>query len=127
MKKHIKPLKGVPKAARLIKKQFYLKTLYFQERKIQKVWTTYEHGPILSSVDKNIQPPHVVKTRTDRPDIVVIKLRKSFDLNKFVNPVCLPKKKVKTGAVCYASGWGMTSPLTPIDHLTGLNDLNNIF
>ena len=88
---------------------------HFQERKIIKVWSTYQNEPILSSVD-SLSPftlPRYINNY--RPDIVVIKLRESFELNKFVMPVCLPKKKLKTGSKCFASGWGNIIPYSPLE------------
>ena len=89
----------------------------FQGRIIEKVWTTYQSQPILSSLDEKLPPP--VINNEQRPDIAVIKLTKPFDLNKYVIPVCLPEKELEPGSECFASGWGHTKPLTPIDQQNG--------
>ena len=91
--------------------------IYFQERKIEKVWSTYQSQCILSSADEKLPPP--VVNNHQRPDIVVIKLEKSFDLSEYVEPVCLPSKKLEPESLCFASGWGHTEPLTPIDQQNG--------
>ena len=35
-----------------------------------------------------------------------IQVDRSFDINEFVHPACLPSKPSKIGQKCYASGWG---------------------
>ena len=37
-----------------------------------------------------------------------IQVERSFDINEFVHPACLPSKPSKIGQKCYASGWGET-------------------
>ena len=39
-------------------------------------------------------------------DIVLLLLTTKITFNKYVKPVCLPTKKVRTGTKCYMTGWG---------------------
>ena len=82
-----------------------------------KVWSTYQSQCILSSVDEKLPPPIINNHK--RIDIVVIKLRRSFDRKQYVRPVWLPSKNLEPGSVCYTAGWGQTTTMTPIDHQNG--------
>ena len=84
-------------------------------RRIKKVWSTFQNGPILDPLDSSPSTPPK-KILNWRPDIVVMKLRAAFELNKFVMPVCLPKKEVKPGTKCFASGWGNISAILLVEH-----------
>ena len=44
----------------------------------------------------------------------MIELRQPFIFNNYVQPACLPTKKIKPGSTCYTSGWGSTKA-TKID------------
>ena len=77
--------------------------------RIEKIWGTFQNEPLLDLED--IQPSLIVKNT--RPDIVVIKLREPFNLNKNVKPAHLPDKAIKLDYECYVSGWGHYKPLTP--------------
>ena len=41
-----------------------------------------------------------------KPDIVILKLERSFLKTKYVKPACLPTKAFIPNSKCYASGWG---------------------
>ena len=82
-----------------------------------KVWSTYQSQCILSSDDEKLPPPIVNNHK--RIDIVVIKLKKSFDPKPNVKRVWLPSKKLEPGSICFTAGWGHTAPITPIDQQNG--------
>ena len=57
-----------------------------------------------------------------RPDVVIIKLKTPFTINKHVAPACLPKNPIEPGSECYVSGWGHTKPVGHLEK--GQNNLN---
>ena len=41
-------------------------------------------------------------------DIALLKLKTPINFTREVSPVCLPKKDVRDGKICVATGWGKT-------------------
>ena len=59
---------------------------------------------------KGIEKPFQGAWLWFKPDLVILKLRRPFNLVEgLVQPACLPSKAVKHGDTCFTSGWGQTS------------------
>ena len=88
---------------------------------MKNVFVLFQKEPLLSIKSAESQLTNnelnILAQTKPTPDVAIIEFVTPFELNQNIVPACLPTKPVSSGTVCYASGWGITSPPGNGDYL----------
>ena len=89
---------------------------YLQVNKAAEIFLTFRKDPL--AVLETIPGEGFTSSMepAQRPDIVILKLERPFDLTENVKPACLPTKPFEPDTICFASGWGRNPQLENFTH-----------